>query len=810
MNHLYTWHKTLKTPAYTSSHSGYRYLYDSDGLLTEVESPKNADGNRLTLKHHYDKNGREIEKVLQNGHLINYQYNNRGLLTQHAWNRNHKRLIVSHQYDADGRLVKLSDSDGQSMHYRYTPKGQLLEITYPDNRSILYTLDDYDRVISQQDANQTVQHFFYNTEDKGRLSSLQVNGSRIDFHYGEDDNGQRGQLVKRTTSAQTTGVTETYFRYGAFGQMVESTSSNSKAQYSVSYNQKPRGELFKQVQKLAKKGQSLQQHTTEYRYDGMQRLTNEVHTDQTTSFQKRYHYDGNNNLRAEENHSNCGPSQSLQYSYNNLDQLISIRRGDSTIPILHDINGRLTQDHKQTKYEYDDAGFLLQVQPKAQPATHYEYWPNGLLSRRSTVNSQSHFYPDHHQNIQTVLRDGQWRSLVRHGKNILGRQTDQSLDQFFKVNESTGAVLQQNKGETQLQLQRYDAYGKPLQHYATDTTDFSWDQELNDPHTELTYLRHRFHNPELRRFITRDSKAVDNRYAFAHSDPINYIDPTGHNAIGKYVGGSISIALSLMGLLLAIPSAGASLGFSAAGSTASTTFFAGIGLAGGVSLIGLQAALDAGNKSAAQALAIVDDIFKALAGLDFVAAVAPKIIKLFAQTAIKTINAANHAYGRVFVVTGFDSIISREAIIESARGAVEQSVTGEVTREEYMEDHKKEYSDRPSKETEAVESIDILVNSINDDFVRNSSEQHNNTHSLCSKLTLCPENQPTSVTNIIAAYEPKKSFEPISRGVKDHSTNLLEHRSTSGKTTAAELQLYSGRLPGFIDRLDWSTGVVRD
>ena len=55
------------------------------------------------------------------------------------------------------------------MHYRYTPKGQLLEITYPDNRSIRYTLDDYDRVISQQDANQTVQHFFYNTEDNGRF-----------------------------------------------------------------------------------------------------------------------------------------------------------------------------------------------------------------------------------------------------------------------------------------------------------------------------------------------------------------------------------------------------------------------------------------------------------------------------------------------------------------------------------------------------------------------------------------------------------------------------------------------------------------
>ncbi len=636
LNHLYTWHKTLKTPEHTSSHTGYRYLYDGDGLLTQVESPETAAGNRLYLKHRYDKNGLEIERTLQSGHRIHYQYDNRGLLTQHTWGRNQKRHVVSRQYDADGRLVQLSDSDGQTMHYRYAPNGQLLQMSYPDGRSIRYTLDDYDRVITQKDANQTEQHFVYKPEDKGRLSSLKVNGSRIDFHYGEDDNGQRGQLLTRVTNAEATGKTQTHFRYGVFGHLVESTSSNPKAQYGVSYNYKPRGELFKQVQTLAKKGQPPQQHTTEYRYDGMQRLTDEVHTDQAENFQKRYRYDGNSNLLAEEDHSNCGPGQSLQYFYNNLDQLVTVKEGEVAHPVLHDANGHLTQDHKATEYKYDDAGFLLQVQPQKRTVTRYEYWPNGLLRRRSSGDSQSHFYPDHHKQMQTVAKDGQWRSLVRHGKNIVGRQTDQGLDQFFRVNESTGAVLQQAKGETQLHLHRYDAYGKPLQRNPTDDTEFTWNQELTEPETGLTYLRHRFHHPELRRFITRDNVPVDNRYAYAHGDPVNYIDPTGHDAVSGYIGGGVSIGFSLLGLLLAIPSVGASLGFTAASTfsaAASGIFFAGAGSVGGGLWIGSQAALNAGNKTASLALDVLSAISGALAILDVGVAVAPTVIEKFSGAA---------------------------------------------------------------------------------------------------------------------------------------------------------------------------------
>ncbi len=781
LNQLYTWHKTLKTPEHTSSHSGYRYLHDSDGLLTAVESPATAGGNRLYQQHRYDKNGREIEKTLPSGHRIHYQYDNRGLLTQHSWNRNHNRHTVNRQYDGDGKLVKLSDSDGQTMHYRYTPNGRLLQMRYPDGRSISYTLDHYDRVITQKDANQTEQHFIYKPEDKGRLSSLAVNGSTIDFYYGEDDNGQRGQLLKRITHAEATGTTQTHFRYGVFGHMVESISSNPRAQYGVSYHYKPRGELLKQEQKLAKKGQSPQHHTTEYRYDGMQRLTDEVHTDQTASFQKRYRYDGNNNLLAEEDHSHFGPGQRLQYSYNSLDQLVNVKLGDVITPVLHDANGHLTQDHNHTQYEYDDAGFLLQVQPQKGSATRYEYWPNGLLSRRRSGNSKSEFYPDHHKNMQTVVKDGQWRSLVRHGKGIIGRQTDQGLDQFFKVNESTGAVLQQAKGETQLRLHRYDAYGKPLQGNPTDDTDFTWNQELTEPETGLTYLRHRFHHPELRRFITRDNVPVDNRYAYGHGDPVNYIDPTGHNAIAKYLSGAGMFVAGVIGALLTIPTLGATLmpasaamgagasavgAGAAAGAAGATAGAVGVsagavieaalpviasvstGVSGG-SLYGSQLALSLGNKALSRDLTISSEIFGAVAALDIVA-MAPRIGK-FLRTALQN--------GLKYFGRGASKVVAEAS--SSARSALPQVERGESEASSMVTEEEVE---TPSREEQNKEAFMLARGRLVMDLPNQSPEVRRVYMGLVSKAL---ERDTVTVDTVFEDITAIHAEEPVKRETLD-------------------------------------------
>ena len=637
LNHLYTWHKRMSAPKSGSSHEGYRYLYDGDGLLKQVESPKNKDGERFHLQYRYDKNGNQTELILPDGHRITYAYNERGLRTHLRWQRDNSDYEVKQQYDAAGKLILISNNKGQKMRYRYSPEGFLLDLCYPDNLSLSYTLDDYNHVTVQKDVNQQERKFAYLPQDKGRLSSVQIGDSRVDFHYGKDDNGQLGQLIKQTINDAKTGQTKTHFYYGASGHEVKSTSTNDRVNYDVNYQYSPRGELSTQSWQLHEQGKVPQTQTTEYEYDGMQRLTDErqiikkgkeAHHKHT-----HYRYDGNNNLIEERTRTPCG--KQILYSYNRLDQLESVNINGTCHRVLHDASGRLRQDHLGTQYEYDDAAYLLSVTPKNQQPTHYQYLPNGLLWCNSALHCHNiSYYPDINKNIQAIKNDRQWHLPVRYGKNMVAIKTADGMDQLFKLNQSTGGVLHQNaNAKTHFKVKNFDAYGQPSEQVESTQSEasnmFLWNQELTDPKTSLTYLRNRFYYPALRRFITKDSLAVDNRYAYAHASPVNYIDPTGQSPVLSYVSGGISTALGILGIFLSIPTGGASLTMSAAAGIS-----AGVGSAiSGVSVIGAQAALSSGNAVASGALTITGFILDAIATIELVAAVAPEIASLISDSA---------------------------------------------------------------------------------------------------------------------------------------------------------------------------------
>ena len=82
---------------------------------------------------------------------------------------------------------------------------------------------------------------------------------------------------------------------------------------------------------------------------------------------------------------------------------------------------------------------------------------------------------------------------------------------------------------------RYNAYGSLLQGEPEQDRVFAYNGEQYTPQTGLQYLRARHYDPQLGAFTTRDTYLGDlktpisqNRYTYAHNNPVRYADPSGH------------------------------------------------------------------------------------------------------------------------------------------------------------------------------------------------------------------------------------------------------------------------------------------
>ena len=639
---LFTWHKMHTGPNGKSEHQGYRYHYDEDGLLVQVESPELNGTDRLSTYHHYDANGNEIERTLQDGHKIAYQYNARGMLIARAWNRNQQPYQARNHYDADGRLIAVSDNENQWLHYRYAPNGALMEMHYPDNRSLKIERDAFDRFYRQTDVNGVTQTWNY-AKDNGQLSHIETQDSKISFYYGVDDNGLKGQLIQRDVNGNGTGLVQTHYTYSAQGRLNSARViyQRDQSESYVQYHNTSLGEIRGVDQDFKPAGvtdrSAMQFYYTEFKYDGLRRLQFEEHyqmgDEGKVGWGRHYHYDGNDNLIKEITSDKGNKAEDINYVYNAIDQLVNMKTNghESPVSLAHDKNGRLLQDHLGRKYVYDDAGYLLKVWLNGE-ATEYRYWPNGILGHTFKGTAHSDYYPDHHNHVQTVYENHCWKNFIRHNQDIISVENENGIGQTLTVNNSLGAYLHlKPSGDVAFDMQRYDAYGKVLAfnpHNDYVLKAFGWNQELNNPFLGLTYLRHRIYQSEIRQYITRDSWGEDNRYAYAFANPVSYTDPSGYSPVLNYTLGSGFTALGILGAVLAIPTGGASLSLSAGAG-----FGAGVASAlSGISLLGSQAALDAGNKTAAKALSVSSIALSVVAIAGVAVSLAPTISNVAAAT----------------------------------------------------------------------------------------------------------------------------------------------------------------------------------
>jgi len=98
-------------------------------------------------------------------------------------------------------------------------------------------------------------------------------------------------------------------------------------------------------------------------------------------------------------------------------------------------------------------------------------------------------------------------------------------------------VVQLLKDGAVTQEYAYDAYGYiNADEFGIQAPFYGYNGEKQNPFTGLQYLRARYYAPQNGGFITQDSFSgvltnalSQNRYAYAHNNPVNYADPSGHS-----------------------------------------------------------------------------------------------------------------------------------------------------------------------------------------------------------------------------------------------------------------------------------------
>lgn len=135
--------------------------------------------------------------------------------------------------------------------------------------------------------------------------------------------------------------------------------------------------------------------------------------------------------------------------------------------------------------------------------------------------------------IQSLLFNHWFNNLWQRsfGKDFADNGTSReylladALGSTRNLTDSTGSVVKSLE---------YDVFGSIRTQSGTASTGFKFTGEQTDDESGLIFLRARYYDPEIGRFISKDphpgyadiSQSL-NRYIYVQNNPINFIDPSG-------------------------------------------------------------------------------------------------------------------------------------------------------------------------------------------------------------------------------------------------------------------------------------------
>ena len=120
------------------------------------------------------------------------------------------------------------------------------------------------------------------------------------------------------------------------------------------------------------------------------------------------------------------------------------------------------------------------------------------------------------------------------GHELLASDSERARTYYHYACDEMGSITDITDCHgTVLNHYTYDAFGNRTVEEETVENRFGFAGEMLDAVTGQYYLRARFYNPVIARFLSEDTYYGDglNLYAYCHNNPVGYVDPSGHEGL---------------------------------------------------------------------------------------------------------------------------------------------------------------------------------------------------------------------------------------------------------------------------------------
>ena len=370
-------------------------------------------------------------------------------------------------------------------HYEYDILGRTSRISSPGGMEVRYRYDCLDRLEQIRYGNGIRTSYQYDAD--GSVSHLETRmGSDIllSFRYQYDGNGNRLMKtgIQGPATAGSSALDITY-QYDVRGQLLEENRKDAVFRYSydaagnrIRKEETGENRNIETVYFYNEKNQLI--HTEEFLENGNQR-------------RNTFTYSKQGSILREETESGIS-----RYFYNSKNQQIRVECADGQI-----------QENR-----YDAEGL------------RHEMRENGKLLRFVYQNGEL-LYEEGGDKETASYHLGAGIEAVRRGQRTYYYHPDEQLSTAL-ITDETGTIKNQY---------RYDAFGAGLEASEELPNRIRYTGQQYDEVTEQYYLRARYYNPILGRFLQEDVYQGDglNLYAYCRNNPVVYYDPSGYKEVSN-------------------------------------------------------------------------------------------------------------------------------------------------------------------------------------------------------------------------------------------------------------------------------------